>query len=147
MNRKCSSIKHRTVLRLQRLHGALWSWCSERGCRANEIRCPCLWPNTGRQEPPEMGWIIYCMPAMGSECDVLGSMKQYWESSTVVQWWTIVCSATNVGLGISPAAENGTPLQYSCPGNPMNRGAWWVTVHGVAESDMTEHAPIHFVEW
>ena len=27
---------------------------------------------------------------------------------------------------------NGNPLQYSCLGNPMDRGAWWVTVHGVA---------------
>ena len=34
---------------------------------------------------------------------------------------------------------NGNPLQYSCLGNPMDRGAWWTTVHGVAkESDMTE---------
>ena len=29
---------------------------------------------------------------------------------------------------------NGTPLQYSCLENPMDRGAWWVTVHGVAKS-------------
>ena len=29
---------------------------------------------------------------------------------------------------------NGTPLQYSCPENPMDRGAWWATVHGVAKS-------------
>ena len=26
---------------------------------------------------------------------------------------------------------NGNPLQYSCLGNPMNRGAWWATIHGV----------------
>ena len=29
---------------------------------------------------------------------------------------------------------NGTPLQYSCLANPMNRGAWWAAVHGVAKS-------------
>ena len=35
--------------------------------------------------------------------------------------------------------ENGNPLQYSSLGNPMARGAWWVTVHGVAkELDTTE---------
>ena len=30
--------------------------------------------------------------------------------------------------------SNGTPLQYSCLGNPMDRGAWWATVHGVTKS-------------
>ena len=29
---------------------------------------------------------------------------------------------------------NGNPLQYSCLGNPMDRGAWWATVHGVAKA-------------
>ena len=37
------------------------------------------------------------------------------------------------GLGRSPAEGNGNPLQYSCLENPMNRGAWWATVHGVAK--------------
>ena len=32
----------------------------------------------------------------------------------------------------SPGEGNGNPLQYSCLGNPMDRGAWWATVHGVA---------------
>ena len=41
------------------------------------------------------------------------------------------------GLERSPREGNGNPLQYSCLGNPMDRGAWQaVTVHGVAkESD------------
>ena len=38
------------------------------------------------------------------------------------------------GLGRSPGEENGNPLQDSCPENPMNREAWWATVHGVAKS-------------
>ena len=43
------------------------------------------------------------------------------------------------GLGRSPGEGNGNPLQYSCLENPMNRGAWRATVHGVAkESDMTK---------
>ena len=42
-------------------------------------------------------------------------------------------------MGRSPEEGNGNPLQYSCLENPMDRGAWQVTVHGVAkESDMTE---------
>ena len=35
-------------------------------------------------------------------------------------------------LGRSPGRRNGNPLQYSCLGNPMDRGAWQATVHGVA---------------
>ena len=36
------------------------------------------------------------------------------------------------GSGKSPGEGNGNPLQYSCLGNPMDRGAWWATIHGVA---------------
>ena len=35
------------------------------------------------------------------------------------------------GSGVSPGEGNGNPLQYSCLENPMDRGAWWVTGHGV----------------
>ena len=34
------------------------------------------------------------------------------------------------GLGRAPREGNGNPLQYSCLENPMDRGAWWATVHG-----------------
>ena len=41
-------------------------------------------------------------------------------------------------LGRSPGGGNGNTLQYSYLGNPMDRGAWWATVHGVTkESDIT----------
>ena len=36
------------------------------------------------------------------------------------------------GLGRSPGGGYGNPLQYSCLENPMDTGAWWATVHGVA---------------
>ena len=35
---------------------------------------------------------------------------------------------------LPPGEGNGSPLQYPCLGNPMDRGAWWATVHGVAKS-------------
>ena len=38
------------------------------------------------------------------------------------------------GLGRSPGEGNDNPLQYSCLENPMDRGAWWGTVHGVPKS-------------
>ena len=48
------------------------------------------------------------------------------------------CSAGDPGsvpsLGKSPGEENGYPLQYSCLENPMDRGAWWATAHGVTKS-------------
>jgi len=35
-------------------------------------------------------------------------------------------------LGRSPGEGNGNPLQYSCLGNPVDRGTWWSTVQGIA---------------
>ena len=55
-------------------------------------------------------------------------------------WWLSSEESTSnagdpgsvLGLGRSPGEENGNALQYSCLENPMNRGAWQATVHGVA---------------
>ena len=38
------------------------------------------------------------------------------------------------GSGNFPGEGNGNPFQYSCLGNPTDRGAWWAIVHGVAKS-------------
>ena len=46
---------------------------------------------------------------------------------------------TILGSGGSLGEGNGNPLQYPCLGNPMDRGAWWATVHRVSkELHMTE---------
>ena len=48
------------------------------------------------------------------------------------------CDAGDLGLipgsGRSPGEGNGKPLQCSCLGNPIDRGAWWATVHEVVKS-------------
>jgi len=56
------------------------------------------------------------------------------------------------GSGRYPGEGNGNPLQYSCLENPMDREAWWGTVHEVAELDMTErlstaHSVILGFDW
>ena len=47
-------------------------------------------------------------------------------------------SGSTLGSGRSPGGGHGNPPQYSCLGNPMDRGTWQATVHGVTEElDMT----------
>ena len=50
----------------------------------------------------------------------------------------LTCNAGDLGLipglGRSPGGGYGNPLQYSCLENPMDRGAWQATVHGIAKN-------------
>ena len=51
--------------------------------------------------------------------------------------------------GRSPGGRHGSPLQYSCLENPMDRGAWWATVHSVSKSQirlkkLSAHTYIYF---
>ena len=54
-------------------------------------------------------------------------------------------------VGKIPWRRNGNPLQYSCLKTPMDRGAWWATVHRVTKSQtqlsMHTHTQIEFVCW
>jgi len=50
------------------------------------------------------------------------------------------------GSGRSPGEGNRNPLQYSCLENPIDRGAWWAAVHGVAKSrtQLSDFTSLHF---
>ena len=58
--------------------------------------------------------------------------KQRLGTSLVVQWLRLLCSKRG-GLRFESWSSNGTPLQYSCLENPMDRGTWQAVVHGVTE--------------
>ena len=67
---------------------------------------------------------------------VLGSQR----ASLVAQMTKNLCAMQETwvqSLGQEdPGEGNGNPLQYSCPGDPLDMGAWWATAHGVAKSQM-----------
>ena len=72
-------------------------------------------------------------------------MKVDWASQVVLVVKNLPENAGDIrdmslisGSGRYPGGEHGNPLQYACLGNPMDTGAWWATVDGLAELDMTE---------
>ena len=81
-------------------------------------------PTSDHSEPPDAGPIGSVSPRQGFPGGSEGK-----ESA---------CSAGDLdsipGSGRSLGEGNGNPLQNSCLENPMDRGAWWATVHGVTKS-------------
>ena len=75
--------------------------------RAKELLCPT------RVQGPQGGSVLKNPPANAGDTGEVGSIP---------------------GLGRCPEVVNGNWLQYSCLGNPMDRGAWRATVHGVTKS-------------
>ena len=74
--------------------------------------------------------------------------------TTALTIWAFVCKEMSLLFNMLPRfvlrEGNGTPLQYSCLENPMDGGAWWAAVHGVAKSqtrlsDFT--FTFHFMHW
>ena len=75
-------------------------------------------------------WLHYLV-----ETSDVGSLRHFPGS---LEGKASTCNAGDPGSipesGRSPGEEHGNPLQYSCLENPMDRAAWWATVHGVAKS-------------
>ena len=83
-----------------------------------------------------------------TELDVTNDLRGFPGGSEVK---ASACNAGDLGLipgsGRSPQGGHGNPLQYSCLENPMDRGAWWVTVHRVAKSWAGLSMPMHAEEF
>ena len=74
-------------------------------------------------------------------CDFRFPLSTHWASLVAQQKKNLPAKAGDgrdpgaiPGSGWSPGEGNDNPLLCSCLGNPMDRGAWWSSVHGVAES-------------
>ena len=72
------------------------------------------------------------------EWGALSVLRQFGGSDHKESAWNVGYLGLIPGLGRSPGKGHGYPFQYSCLENPMHRGAWQATLHGFAESDMTE---------
>ena len=87
-----------------------------------ELRSPTLQADSLLSEPP--GPLTVLLPLIRILVSTLNCVIQ--NKSRVVLEETL--------FGNTSAIETGTPLQYPCLENPMDGGAWWAAVHGVAKS-------------
>ena len=83
----------------------------------------------------DSGWVQVLAHGLKSQSEVNGFRMTHFIAP--------FCNEGDLGLipgsGRSPGGGHDNPLQYSCLENPMERGAWWATVHrGCKESDTTE---------
>ena len=93
-----------------------------------------VWENTSVINPNSNSFskkYFYAKNAKPSSCSIV-------ELYTHTHTHTHRHTHTHTGSGRFPGEGNDNPLQYSCLENPMDRGAWRATVHGIAELDTTE---------
>ena len=122
--------------------------------RQQPTRLLCPWDSPGKTTGAGCHFLLQCMKVKSEsevaqsclilrdpmDCSLPGSSVHGIFQARVLQWVAIAFSNNVVdpgsipGSGRSPGEGNGKPLQYSCLENPMDRGAWWAAVHGVANS-------------
>ena len=143
-----SQIPQKNISMLSKLHKTTSE--SGRGHQATTFRLELK--KVGKNTRPPLAYLTYMQ---STSWETLGWKKHKVESRlpgelsiTSDMWmsmppWLLsrkesTCNAGDLGsisgLGRSPGRGNDNPLQYSCLENPMGRGAWWATVHGVAKS-------------
>lgn len=100
----------------------------------SSIACACV-----------LSWLTLCDPGISWVCCIDRQILHHCVKGSICPGGAVVKNlpanagdardlSSNPGSGRSPGIGNGYPLQYSCLGNTMNRGAWWAAVHVVAES-------------
>ena len=106
----------------------MWhEWCSRKGQT----------PRTENRSAVTSGWeTLGLVELLCILTDVLVTgLNAFVRTWRVVQKWMSfkLCKLYLNEIFFSPGGGNGNSLQYSCLGNPMDRGPWWATVHGVAK--------------
>ena len=116
--------------------------------RRQPTRLPCPWDSPSKNAGVGCRFLLQCMKVkseseVAQSCPTLSDPMNCSMPGSPVLHYPPEFAETHVHFG----EDNGTPLQYSCLENPMDGGAWWATVHGVAKSqtrlsDFT--FPFHF---
>ena len=127
---------------------------SVRPHRRKPTRLPHPWDSPGKNNGVGCHFLLQCMKVksesqVAQSCPTLSDPMDYSLPASSVHGifqarvleWVAIAFSSNAGnpvsipgLGRSHGEGNGIPLQYSCLGNPINRGAWRATVHGVTKS-------------
>ena len=101
-------------------------------------------PGSGRDHSPG---VMCFFSRCDSNCDGVLGWTGFPSGSVVKNLLARVGEAGSISwLGRSSGGGNGNPLQYSCLGNPMDRGAWWATVLGGSQRISHDWARMHWVE-